>query len=94
MRSRNPVVLLFALPTFGVLLIATASKPQAGAVISREAKSPSNLGGQMPASFDQDVAKVVAEVDGIEADSLSQMATATLDRQGQVRTPGKINALR
>src|SRR5260370_2118277 len=49
-----------------------------------------NLGGQMPPSFDQDVARVVAEVDRIEADTLSQMEHTTLDRQGQVHTLGKL----
>ena len=88
MRNRNLAVLLFGLLTFGALLISAASKPQAGAAISGEAKSPSNLGGQMPPSFNQDVARVVAEVDRIEADTLSQMERTTLDRQGQVRTWG------
>ena len=73
MGNRNLAVSLFGLLTFGALLISAASKPQAGAPVSGEAKSPSNLGGQMPASFDQDVARVVAEIDRIEADTLSQM---------------------
>src|SRR5713226_3578782 len=90
MRNRNIAALLFGLLTFGALLISAAGKPQAGAPVSREAKSPSNLGGQMPASFDQDVARVVADVDRIEADTLSQMDRTTLDRQGQVRTLGKL----
>src|SRR6266852_5939356 len=89
MRNRNLAVSLFGLLTFGALLIS-AAKPQAGAAVSGQAKSPSNLGGQMPASFDQDVARVVADVDRIEADTLSQMDRTTLDRQGQVRTLGKL----
>ena len=90
MRNRDLAVLLFSLLTFGALLISAANKPQAGAAISGEAKSPGNPVGQMPASFDQDVAKVVAEVDRIEANTLGQMEHATLDRQGQVRTLGKL----
>jgi len=58
--------------------------------ISGETKSLSNLGGQMPPSFDQDVARVVAQIDRIEADTLSQMDRTSLDRQGQVRTLGKL----
>src|SRR5260370_23428439 len=85
MRNRNLAVSLFGLLTFGALLISAASKPQAGGPISSQAKSPSNLGGQMPASFDQDVARVVADIDRIEADALSQMDPTTRDRQGQVR---------
>ena len=88
MRNRNLAVLLFGLLTFGALLISAASKPQAGAAVSGEAKAPSNLGGQMPPSFDQDVARVVADIDRIEADTLSQMDRSILDRQGQVRRQG------
>jgi len=65
------------------------SLPLSGAV-SGEAKSLVNLGGHMPPSFDQDVAKVVADIDRIEADTLSQMERTSLDRQGQVRTLGKL----
>jgi cytochrome c peroxidase len=55
-----------------------------------EAKSPGISRGRMPASFDQDVAKVVAEIDRIEADTLGQMDRTSLDRQGQVHTLGKL----
>src|ERR1700740_1209771 len=90
MRNRDFAVSLFGLLTFGTLLISAAGKPQTGAPIPRQAKSPSNLGGQMPPSFEQEVARVVAEVDRIEADTLSQMERTTLDRQGQVHTLGKL----
>jgi cytochrome c peroxidase len=90
MGGRKLVPSLLGLLTLGVLLSSAAGKPQAGAPISREAKSPSNLDGQMPPSFDQDVARVVAEIDRIEADTLSQMSHTRLDRQGQVRTLGKL----
>ena len=67
-----------------------ASKPQVGASISGEAKLSSDLGGKMPPSFDQDVARVVDDIDRIEANTLSQMEDTALDRQGQVRTLGKL----
>jgi cytochrome c peroxidase len=89
-RNRTTVASLVGLLTFGAILIPATGKPQAGAPTSPEAKSPTNLGGQMPPSFDQDVAKVVAEVDRIEADTLSQMEHTTLDRQGQIHTLGKL----
>src|SRR5260370_30082779 len=89
MRNRNLAVSLFGLLTFGVLLISAASKPQAGAAVSGQAKSPSNLGGQMPPLFDQDVARVVAGIGRVEADTPSQMARTTLDRPRQAPTPGK-----
>jgi cytochrome c peroxidase len=89
-RNRNLAARLLGLLTFGALLGSVAGKPQGGAPISSQAKSPSNLGGRMPPTFDQDVARVVAEVDRIEADTQNQMEHATLDRQGQVRTLGKL----
>jgi cytochrome c peroxidase len=54
------------------------------------ASSSSNLSGRMPADFDREVARVVADLDRIEADTLSQVDHTTLDRQGQVRTLGKL----
>jgi cytochrome c peroxidase len=60
------------------------------AVFSGEAKSPSDLVGQMPPSFDKDVARVVADIDRIEAETLRQLDRTTLDREGQVRTLGKL----
>ncbi|MGD0739462.1 MAG: cytochrome c peroxidase [Terracidiphilus sp.] len=44
----------------------------------------------MPPGFDEDVAKVVADIDRIEADTLRQMNQTTRDRQGQIRTLGKL----
>ena len=90
MGNRNRAVPLLGLFTFGALLISAASKPQAGTSRSSEVKSTSNLGGQVPASFDQDVARVVTEIDRIEAETLSEMKDTSLDRQGQVRTLGKL----
>jgi hypothetical protein len=90
MGNRNCAAPLLSLFTFGALLITAASNPQAGASRSSEIKSTSNLGGQVPASFDQDVASVVAEIDRIEAETLSEMKDSSLDRQGQVRTLGKL----
>jgi len=83
-------VLLFSLLTFSALLISAASKTEVGAAISGEANPLSGFDGQMPPSFEQDVVRVVAQVDRIEADTLRQMEHTTLDRQGQVRTLGKL----
>jgi cytochrome c peroxidase len=44
----------------------------------------------MPASFERDVAAVVADLDRIEADTLGNMNQSALDREGQVRTLGKL----
>lgn len=89
MGNRNLAVPL-GLLTLGALLIPAANKPQDGASSSGETRSRSNLGGRMPPSFEQDLARVVAEIDRIEADTLSRLEHAALDRQGQIRTLGKL----
>jgi cytochrome c peroxidase len=58
--------------------------------VSGEAKPLGNLAGHMPPSFDREVAKVVADIDRIEAETLREMDSTSLDRQGQVRTLGKL----
>ena len=79
MRTRTLAVLLAGLLTFGTLLISERYEP-ARAAIPGAANPPNNLGGRMPPSFDQDVARVVADLDRIEADALSQMDHTALDR--------------
>lgn len=82
--------------TVRVISLATAIVATVAFFSLAMTKNPStqlsgrNLGGQMPPAFDQDVARVVAELDRIEADTRSQMTDATLDRQGQLRTLGKL----
>lgn len=46
--------------------------------------------GQMPSGFEQEVTRVVEEVDWIEGDTLRRMSHTMLDRQGQIRTLGKL----
>src|SRR5882724_4343719 len=43
---------------------------------------------QMPADFDQEVARVLGELHRLEVDTLRQMDRTGLDRQGQIRTVG------
>jgi cytochrome c peroxidase len=91
MGNRTFPVLLAGLLTLGTSFVPESKKPQsAPATISATANSPTNLSGRMPPDFDQEVARVVAKLDRIEADTLSQFEHTTLDRQGQVRTLGKL----
>ncbi|MGO8793818.1 MAG: cytochrome-c peroxidase [Candidatus Sulfotelmatobacter sp.] len=46
--------------------------------------------GQMPPDLEQEVARVTAEVDRIEEDTLRNMSETAQDREGQVRTLGKL----
>jgi cytochrome c peroxidase len=91
MDNRTPPAVLGALLILGALLVSGSDKPQvAGTTVPGARNSPTNLGGRMPSSFDQEVARVVAELDRIEADTLSQAEHTSLDRQGQIRTLGKL----
>ncbi|MGA2850333.1 MAG: cytochrome c peroxidase [Terracidiphilus sp.] len=46
--------------------------------------------GHMPIDFEQEVARVSAEMDRIEEDTLRRMNETMLDREGQIRTLGKL----
>jgi len=46
--------------------------------------------GQMPPDFEQEVARVAAEMDRIEEAALQRMSQTTLDPEGQIRTLGKL----
>ena len=46
--------------------------------------------GQMPPDFEQEVARVSAEMDRIEEGTLQRMSQTTQDRQGQIRTLGRL----
>ena len=81
---------LFGVLAVGALLIQGASRQLPAASTSDEPVSTSNLAGRMPSSFDLDVARVVAEIEQIEADALRTWEHTTLDRQGQMRTLGKL----
>jgi len=62
------------------LFLSMEARPQASKAVA----------GRMPATFDRDVNAVVAALDQIEADSLRQMNRTAFDRQGQIRTLGKL----
>ncbi len=91
MRTRIFSTVLAALFLFAASLTSASDKPQSAPAASPKAEtSQTNLDGRMPPSFDQEVARVVAEIDRIEADALSQVEHTSLDRQAQVRTLGKL----
>lgn len=89
MDNQKLSALLISL-ALGALLILASGKLLSGAATSTEAPSPTNLAGRMPPSFGQDLARVVAEIDRIEAETLMQLERTALDRQGQMRTLGKL----
>jgi len=80
-------ICFLAITRAGVAYTRTASK--------LHAKTPnthlrSTSAGQMPPSFDKDVARVVAEIDTIENETLQHRNESGLDRDGQIRTLGKL----
>jgi cytochrome c peroxidase len=87
MHNRILALWLISLLTPGALLLLAAREPLRAQAANATAQSHT---GQMPPGFDQDVARVVAEIDGIEADTLRRMNRTTLDRQGQIHTLGKL----
>ncbi len=89
MRSRAIALSSVGLLTLGTLLLSARSASRRDKA-TRASSTAQGLGGQMPPGFDQDVARVVADLDRIEADTLRQMDRTTLDRQGQIHTLGKL----
>src|ERR1700720_2587126 len=92
MRNRTLPLSLVAVLASGLLTLGSLRLP-ARTQTQRHAAAIAathGLPGQMPPGFDQDVAKVVSEIDRIEADTLRQMDQTTLDRQGQIHTLGKL----
>jgi cytochrome c peroxidase len=84
---------LARLPAVFVLLFAVFCALRLNGVEpSRPQDSPSATPrqGQVPSDFESEVARVATEMDRIEDDTLRQMSQTTLDRQGQIRTLGKL----
>jgi cytochrome c peroxidase len=90
MRNRTMALSLIGLLPFCFLLFSAATG--AGRLRSAFSAGAHIQGdpGQMPPGFDQDVARVVANLDRIEVDTLREMSQTTLDRQGKIRTLGKL----
>src|ERR1700686_2093679 len=92
MRNRTLPLSLVALLTSGLLSLSSLLLPARTQTERHDAAITATRGlpGRMPPGFDNDVARVVAEIDRIEADTLRQMDQTTLDRQGQIHTLGKL----
>ena len=89
MRNRNrtiEVLLLGLLTGAAVVFSANVESLRANEELATDPPPQ----GQMPPDFDAEVARVVAELDQIEADTLRQLDKTTLDRQGQIHTLGKL----
>jgi cytochrome c peroxidase len=84
------------IPAIALLLFAVFGSLQLNGTGSRTKErwaagsTPLQRDGQMPAGFDAEVARVAEEMDRTEEDALQQMSRTALDRQGQIRTLGKL----
>src|ERR1700688_3916338 len=81
---------LVGLLTLGFLLLSPGTDPQRDRSVHASGTDLPDPTGKMPPGFEQDVARVVANIDQIEADALRVMSQTKLDRQGQIRTLGKL----
>jgi cytochrome c peroxidase len=90
MGNRAITLLLTWLLISTVVLLSARSANLRASAEQASASTSQDLAGQMPSGFDADVARVVAELDQIEADTLRQADKTTLDRQGQIHTLGKL----
>jgi cytochrome c peroxidase len=81
MQSRTSAIGVASAVIVGILLVGARGETES---------SGQNLNGKMPPDFDREVARVVASVDRIEADTLREVQRGTLDRQGQIRMLGKL----
>lgn len=91
LRPRSKVLVASVL-TLGVFcsLALNAQNGERGDAKSHAGTFRQNAVGRMPPGFDRAVARVEAEINQVEQDALRQMRETTLDRQGQVRTLGKL----
>ncbi len=90
MRTRTVASGFVRLLTLGTVLVAAHGKPNAGSLCALRVVYNESSGGKMPPDFDRERARVIAELDRIEADTLRQINGSALDREGQVRTLGKL----
>jgi len=84
---------LARLPAISILLIAVFCSLRLNGIESsrvQDLTATPPMQGPMPSDFESEVARVAAEMDRIENDTLRQMDHTTLDRQGHVRTLGKL----
>lgn len=90
MRNRTRVCLLLGLLLLGYLVLSTGAEPRQDPSVYATGKHLLDPAGRVPPGFEQDIARVIAKIDQIEADTLLDMSQTTLDRQGQIRTLGNL----
>ena len=90
MRARIRLFWWVWILIIGILLLAVWNLLSPIQPAHSEASAPRVTQGKMPSGLDKDIARVSAEIDQVEADTLRQTNGATLDRLGQVHTLGKL----
>src|ERR1700742_4564866 len=88
---RRPVGIGLSMLLLGAVIFAATGQHSGSRFARADPAGPlAENGGQLPRDFDGEVARVEAEMDAIENRTLAQMGAPTLDREGQVRTLGKL----
>src|SRR6266850_52815 len=90
MRNRRVMLFQATLLLLLAVLLTWSNLPALFSAAKQDTEMQPVPAGQMPADFDREVARVVADIDQIEADTLRSLANSSLDRQGQMRTLGKL----
>ena len=90
MRDRTLMILLAGFLPLGYAMLSAGTETPRDRSAQTAEKGLADLAGGMPSDFNQEVARVVADLDRIEADTLREISQTALDRQGQIRTLGKL----
>ena len=90
MRFRRLGFSLFGFLPIGFLLLISRTDILRDDSVHASGTEMHDPSGKMPPGFDEDVARVEAHVDKIEADALQEMSQNPLDRQKQILILGKL----
>lgn len=91
--TQGTEILRAALLAIGLLALAVSSAICLNGIEPsklQESSASAVSQGQMPSDFEQEVARVAAQMDQIETQTLEKMSKTAQDREGQVRTLGKL----
>jgi cytochrome c peroxidase len=90
-RSRNNTrrtLLALALAALVIMFAIRLNSMEAAG--SKRVASGMSAQSLVPSDFEQEIARVAAQMDQIEDDTLNQMSQSAEDREGQIRTLGKL----
>lgn len=90
MLNRGATLVLTVLLLLAKTIVVASRSAGDGFSAFGQTTSTQALDGRLPSDFQIEVERVESQLDQIESDTLRQMDKAKLDRQGQIRTLGKL----